>query len=102
MTSGKCVQLVHEIPDEQALSEARAVVAGAHPRPALFRCPSLAVPGGPRVFVKYENHTAIRSFKGRGALGALARLSPAERERGVVVASTGNPGPAVPSASRRS
>lgn len=94
------MQSVHEIPDERALDDARAIVTCDHPRTGLFPCPALTQSGGPRVFVKYENHTAIRSFKGRGALGALARLSPAERERGVVVASTGNHGQAIPWAGR--
>jgi threonine dehydratase len=91
---------MHEIPDARALDDARAIVARDHPRTPLFPCHALSRDGGPRVFVKYENHSEIRSFKGRGALGALARLSNEERARGVVVASTGNHGQAVPWAGR--
>jgi threonine dehydratase len=43
-----------------------------------------------QVFFKYENHQRTGSFKDRGALNRLSRLSQAERARGVVAASAGN------------
>jgi threonine dehydratase len=45
--------------------------------------------GGP-VFLKCENLQRTGSFKVRGAYLRIARLSPAERARGVVAASAGN------------
>jgi threonine dehydratase len=45
--------------------------------------------GGP-VHLKAENLQKTGSFKIRGAYTALSRLSPAEREKGVVTASAGN------------
>jgi threonine dehydratase len=45
--------------------------------------------GGP-VFFKCENLQRTGSFKLRGAYVRIARLTPAERERGVVAASAGN------------
>lgn len=45
--------------------------------------------GGP-VLLKAENLQRAGSFKVRGAYVRLARLSPAERDRGVVAASAGN------------
>jgi threonine dehydratase len=48
-----------------------------------------ALVGGP-VYLKCENLQRGGSFKVRGAYVRIARLSPAERERGVVAASAGN------------
>jgi threonine dehydratase len=48
-----------------------------------------ALAGGP-VYLKCENLQRGGSFKVRGAYLRIARLSPAERERGVVAASAGN------------
>ena len=45
--------------------------------------------GGP-VFLKCENLQRTGSFKPRGAYLRISRLTPAERERGVVAASAGN------------
>jgi len=45
--------------------------------------------GGP-VFLKCENLQRTGSFKVRGAYNRIARLSDAERARGVVAASAGN------------
>ena len=41
-------------------------------------------------WLKLENHQRTGSFKDRGALNRLLRLSPEERARGVVTASAGN------------
>jgi len=46
------------------------------------------------VYLKLENLQPTRSFKVRAALYTLSSLSPAERQRGVVTASTGNHGQA--------
>lgn len=45
---------------------------------------------GATVVVKFENFQFTASYKERGALNRLLRLSPDERRRGVVVASAGN------------
>ncbi|RPF21518.1 threonine ammonia-lyase [Myceligenerans xiligouense] len=45
---------------------------------------------GARVVVKHENLQHTGAFKVRGALNLLLSMTPAERERGVVVYSTGN------------
>jgi threonine dehydratase len=55
--------------------------------------------GGP-VHLKLETQQRTGSFKLRGALNAIASLSPAERARGVVTASAGNHGLGVALASR--
>jgi threonine dehydratase len=50
---------------------------------------------GAEVYLKLENLQITGSFKLRGAANALLSLSPEERGRGVVTASTGNHGAAV-------
>jgi len=56
--------------------------------------------GGP-VLLKCENLQKTGSFKARGALNAVACLSPAERARGVATVSAGNHAHAVAWAARR-
>jgi threonine dehydratase len=45
---------------------------------------------GAEVYLKFENLQFTASFKERGALNRLARLSEAERDRGVIAVSAGN------------
>ncbi|MBM3883336.1 MAG: threonine/serine dehydratase [Verrucomicrobia bacterium] len=56
---------------------------------------------GAAVYVKHENHQPVGAFKVRGGLNLMAQLSPAEREAGVVTASTGNHGLSIAFAARR-
>ena len=68
--------------------EARNVIANSAIRTPLIR---LNVPDTPaEIYLKLENLQPIGSFKIRGAASAIARLTPAELERGVVTASAGN------------
>src|SRR5688572_30175431 len=70
------------------IREARRVIANTAIRTPLIR---LNVPGAPaEIYLKLENLQPIGSFKLRGAASAIARLTPAELERGVVTASAGN------------
>ena len=57
--------------------------------------PALSERTGARVFLKLENRQHTGSFKLRGATNILLNLSPEDRARGVVTASTGNHGLAV-------
>ena len=50
---------------------------------------------GANVYFKLENLQHTGSFKLRGAMNKMLLLTPAQRERGVVTASTGNHGAAV-------
>ena len=45
---------------------------------------------GAEVYVKHENHQLVGSFKVRGALNVISQLTDEERDRGVIVASSGN------------
>ncbi|GIK75778.1 MAG: serine/threonine dehydratase [Chloroflexota bacterium] len=85
----------------------KAVVdAGRRIRPYVRRTPldeSLALSrmGDDQVFLKLENWQHTGSFKLRGAFNKLLQLTPAELQRGVVVASSGNHGAAVAYALRK-
>ncbi|MBI3240874.1 MAG: pyridoxal-phosphate dependent enzyme [Chloroflexi bacterium] len=67
------------------------------------RTPLLAYPGSApnrSLFLKPENLQPMGAFKLRGAYNAIASLTPAERERGVVTHSSGNHAQAVAYAAR--
>jgi threonine dehydratase len=57
--------------------------------------PTLSELTGVPVWLKCEHHQHTGSFKLRGASNAVAQLTPEERQRGVVAASTGNHGRAL-------
>ncbi len=81
------------------LDAARARIAGAVHRTPLVRLPCddarLDVRG------KLENRQETGSFKARGALNNILALTPDERRRGVVAASSGNHGKALAWAAQR-
>src|ERR671916_845583 len=67
-----------------------------HLRPTpLYSYPGLDELLGAEVFVKHENHQPVGAFKVRGGVNLVSQLSPEERERGVIAASTGNHGQSV-------
>jgi len=55
---------------------------------------------GCEAWVKFENLQPVGAFKVRGGLNLLSHLSPGERKRGVVTASTGNHGQSIAYAAR--
>ena len=72
-----------------------------HVRPSpLMRHPLLDAETGLQVWVKHENHNPTCAFKIRGGLNLIASLTPDERSRGVVTASTGNHGQSIALACR--
>jgi threonine dehydratase len=79
---------------EQALRVLREHLA---PTP-LVSHPLLNQRVGAEVFVKLENTHSIGSFKIRGGLNLLARMSAADRKRGLVTATRGNHGQSIASA----
>ncbi len=46
-------------------------------------------------YVKHENHNPTGAFKVRGGINLVSRLTPEEKSRGVVTASTGNHGQSI-------
>ena len=65
---------------------AREAIGGRLHRTPVFSSATL----GPRVFLKAELFQRTGSFKPRGVLNSLSRLSEEERRRGVIAASAGN------------
>jgi len=61
-------------------------------RTPLLHSPALSRIAGSQVYLKLECWQQTGSFKVRGALNKVARLSPQERARGLVTASAGNHG----------
>jgi threonine dehydratase len=77
-------------PNYKDILEAREVIQIYLPRTPLYSYPQLDQLLGTQVFVKHENHLPTVSFKVRGGINLMHRLTGEERERGVVTASTGN------------
>jgi threonine dehydratase len=61
----------------------------------LYRYPALDQLTGTETWVKHENHLPVGVFKLRGGVNLMSRLSPEERKRGVITASTGNHGQSI-------
>jgi threonine dehydratase len=81
------------------LAARRRIAPYLRPTP-LFRYEALSELAGTDVWVKHENHLPVGAFKVRGGVNLVAQLSPEERERGVIAASTGNHGQSVAYAAR--
>lgn len=80
--------------------EARQVIY-QHLKPTpVLRSMGLSQLLGADVYVKCENLLPTGAFKVRGGLNLISRLSPQERQRGVITASTGNHGQSVAYAAR--
>ena len=75
------------------------VYAAMRPSP-LLKHPLLDEALGLDIWVKHENHNPTGAFKIRGGLNLVSRLSPDERRRGIVSASTGNHGQSIAFAAR--
>lgn len=70
------------------------------PRTPLYTYPALDELLEARVYVKHDNHLPTSAFKVRGGVNLISQLSPEERGRGVIAASTGNHGQSVAFAAR--
>lgn len=79
---------------------ARERLAPHVPRTALMRHPLLDEATGLSIWVKHENHNPTCAFKVRGGLNLVGAMTPEERARGIVTASTGNHGQSIALASR--
>jgi threonine dehydratase len=88
-------------PTIEDVRQAQGVLQGLIPRTPLMRHPLLAAETGLDIYVKHENHNPTGAFKVRGGLNLVQSLSPGERARGVISASTGNHGQSIAFASQR-
>jgi threonine dehydratase len=75
-------------PTVAQVRKARQAIAGAAIRTSLVRLNISDAPA--EIYLKLENLQPIGSFKIRGAANAIAHMSTAELQRGVVTASAGN------------
>ncbi len=89
--------------EEGAVSDEEQITVGAadvevawdvlkdyHRRTPLILSRSLSEMTGSNVYLKFENKQRSGSYKFRGAFVKIASLSDAEKEKGVIAASTGN------------
>ena len=83
------------VPDLADVLAARGRIAPYLRPTALYRYPALDAVTGTQTFIKHENHQPVGAFKVRGGINLISQLGPAERERGVITASTGNHGQSV-------
>jgi threonine dehydratase len=89
------------IPDLADVLAARERMAPYLRPTPLYRYPALDALTGAQLRVKHENHQPVGAFKVRGGVNLVSRLSPADRQRGVASASTGNHGQSVAYAANR-
>ena len=88
------------VPTLHDVYRARRVIEPHLPRTPLIPAPALGRILGARVHVKCENMLPTGAFKIRGGITLLSSLSPEERRRGVITASTGNHGQSIAYAGR--
>ena len=81
------------------LDARRRIAPYLRPTP-LYRYAALDELVGTDIYVKHENHQPVGAFKVRGGVNLISQLSPEERERGVIAASTGNHGQSIAYAAR--
>ena len=88
------------IPTLDDVRAARKRIAPYLQPTSLYRYPVLEQLVGTEVWVKHENHQPVGAFKVRGGINLVSQLSPDERERGLITASTGNHGQSIAYAAR--
>jgi threonine dehydratase len=91
---------MQNLPTFQDVLRARQVISRYLPPTPLHNYPGLDKLVGTTVYVKHENYQPIGAFKIRGGINFMSQLAPAEREVGVVTASTGNHGQSIAYAAR--
>src|ERR671914_2934975 len=89
-----------QAPSLQDVYAARPRVYSSLKPSPLLKHPLLDEALGLDVHVKHENHNPTCAFKIRGGLNLVAQLSPDDRRRGIVSASTGNHGQSIAFAAR--
>ncbi|MDO8539863.1 MAG: threonine dehydratase [Opitutaceae bacterium] len=90
------------LPSLAEIDAAAAVIDRVVPPTPHYSWPLLNARAGCELWVKHDNHTAVGSFKIRGALAYLGRLVQREPDvRGVIAATRGNFGQAIAFAAGR-
>ncbi len=89
-----------ERPTFSDVLKARRAIAPYLSKTPLLHHPSLSRMLGFEAYVKHENVQPTGVFKIRGGINLISNLSPEEKERGVITASTGNHGQSIAMASK--
>lgn len=79
---------------------AKKLIAQYLPRTPLSYSAGLSELMEAEIYLKHEDHLPLGAFKQRGGINLLAHLTPEERGRGVISASTGNHGQSIANACR--
>lgn len=90
-----------KLPEFKDVLQARCRVRPYLPRTPLHSYPAVNQLIGTEVYIKHENYQPVGAFKVRGGINLISQLSPEERRRGVIAASTGNHGQSVAFAARK-
>ena len=90
MTKTRSVAESRTFVDRTSIEDAHRTLQGVTERTPLLPAPWLSEATGAIVRLKCENLQRAGAFKSRGAYTALARLSEADRARGVIAFSSGN------------
>src|SRR6185295_4623358 len=61
----------------------------------MHRYPAIDALIGAEVYIKHENYQPVGAFKVRGGINLVSTLTPEERSRGLIAASTGNHGQSI-------
>jgi threonine dehydratase len=89
-----------QVPDFKDVLVAQRRIRPHLARTPLHTYPSINALVGTEVYIKHENYQPVGAFKVRGGINLISQLSPEERTRGVITASTGNHGQSVAFAAR--
>ena len=89
-----------QVPGFKDVLLARQRIRPYLPRTPLHSYPAINALVGTEVYIKHENYQPVGAFKVRGGINLISQLSPEERARGVIAASTGNHGQSVAFAAR--
>jgi len=88
------------VPTLRDVYAAKQLIAQYLPRTPLSYSAGLSELIGGEIYLKHEDHLPLGAFKQRGGINLLANLTPEERDRGLITASTGNHGQSIANACR--
>lgn len=89
-----------QVPTLRDVYAAKQLIAQYLPRTPLSYSAGLSEFIGAEIYLKHEDHLPLGAFKQRGGINLLANLTPEERDRGLITASTGNHGQSIANACR--
>ena len=89
-----------QVPTLRDVYAAKQLIAQYLPRTPLSYSSGLSELIGGEIYLKHEDHLPLGAFKQRGGINLLANLTPEERDRGLITASTGNHGQSIANACR--